>query len=89
MTSSFSSSQAVFVNFSPPSIDLLLESVAASFKGRAIAVILTGTGNDGTLGVQAIHKMGGKVMSKIKTRLTFSRCHLRRFKLEPLISSFQ
>lgn len=59
-----SSSQAAFVNFSPPSIDLLLESVAASFKERAIAVILTGTGNGGTLGVQAIHKMGGKVIAQ-------------------------
>ncbi|NMF64767.1 chemotaxis protein CheB [Brasilonema octagenarum] len=56
-------SQAVFVDFARPSADLLLESVAASFKQRAIAVILSGTGNDGALGVQAIHQMGGKVIT--------------------------
>ncbi|MBP5974131.1 chemotaxis protein CheB [Brasilonema sp. CT11] len=56
-------SQAVFVDFGRPSADLLLESVAASFKQRAIAVILSGTSNDGALGVQAIHQMGGKVIT--------------------------
>ena len=47
-----------------PSVDLLLQSVAASFKQQAIAVILSGTGNDGTMGIQAIHQMGGKVIAQ-------------------------
>lgn len=55
-------SQAIFVDFIRPSLDLLLQSVAATFKERAIAVVLSGTERDGVLGVQAIHKMGGQVI---------------------------
>lgn len=55
-------SQVVFVDFMRPSLDLLLQSVAATFKERAIAVVLSGTGTDCVLGVQAIHKMGGQVI---------------------------
>jgi two-component system chemotaxis response regulator CheB len=45
-----------------PSADLLFESVAASYKERAIAVVLSGTGSDGSMGVKAIKKMGGTVI---------------------------
>ncbi len=55
-------SQSELVQFVRPSADLLFESVAASHKDRAIAVVLTGTGSDGSMGVQAIKKMGGTVI---------------------------
>ncbi len=54
--------QTELVHFVRPSADLLFESVAASHKERAIAVVLTGTGSDGSMGVQAIKKMGGTVI---------------------------
>src|SRR5512136_2071707 len=57
-------SQSELVHFVRPSADLLFESVAASHKERAIAVVLTGTGSDGSMGVQAIKKMGGTVISQ-------------------------
>jgi two-component system chemotaxis response regulator CheB len=60
-------SHAKLVNFLRPSADLLLESLAASFRKKAIAVILTGTGVDGAMGIQAIKKMGGFVITQDKT----------------------
>src|SRR5919201_1475781 len=57
-------SQSELVHFVRPSADLLFESVAASYKERAIAVVLSGTGSDGALGVKAIKKMGGTVIAQ-------------------------
>lgn len=50
------------VNFLRPAGDVLFKSVAASHRERAIAIVLTGTGKDGAMGVKAIHQMGGKVI---------------------------
>ena len=67
----FCLSQAVFAGLAHPSADLLLQSVAASFKQQAIAVILSGTGNDGKMGIQAIHQMGGKVIAQDESTAEF------------------
>jgi len=61
---SLSLSHSELVHFVRPSADLLFESVAASYGERAIAVVLTGTGSDGSLGVGAIKKMGGTVIAQ-------------------------
>jgi two-component system chemotaxis response regulator CheB len=56
--------QSELVHFVRPSADLLFESVAAAFRDRAIAVVLSGTGSDGSMGVGAIKKMGGLVIAQ-------------------------
>lgn len=52
-------SEAAKVNFVRPSANVLFQSVATSYKARAIAVVLTGKDTDGVLGVLAIKKHGG------------------------------
>lgn len=56
--------QSELVHFVRPSADLLFESIAATHKERAIAVVLTGTGSDGSMGVKAVKKMGGTVIAQ-------------------------
>ena len=46
------------------SADLLFESMAATFTQRAIAVVLTGSGNHGAMGIEAIKKMGGTAIAQ-------------------------
>jgi two-component system chemotaxis response regulator CheB len=54
--------QTELVHFLRPSADLLFESMAATYRERAIAVVLSGTGEDGAMGVTAIKKTGGTVI---------------------------
>ncbi|WP_373490874.1 chemotaxis protein CheB [Parasphingorhabdus sp.] len=43
-------------------VDFLFESMAKEFGERAIAIILSGTGNDGSSGIEAIKNSGGFVI---------------------------
>ncbi|MCL4299966.1 MAG: chemotaxis protein CheB [Anaerolineae bacterium] len=63
--------QTELVHFVRPSADLLFESVAATYRERAIAVVLTGSGSDGSMGVQAIKKMGGTVIAQDEASAEF------------------
>jgi two-component system chemotaxis response regulator CheB len=68
---SMSLTETELVHFVRPSADLLFESVAASYGNRAIAVVLTGTGKDGAMGISAIKKMGGTVIAQDKVTSEF------------------
>jgi len=63
--------QTELVHFVRPSADLLFESVAASFRDRVIAVVLTGTGTDGAMGLAAVKKMGGTVIAQDRSSSEF------------------
>jgi len=47
-----------------PSVDYLFRSVATHFPGRALAVILTGMGSDGTLGLRLLKRHGCFVIAQ-------------------------
>lgn len=47
-----------------PSVNAMLSSVAKVYGARALAVILTGMGNDGSVGVKKIKEAGGGVMAE-------------------------
>lgn len=47
-----------------PSVDVMLQSCAGIYRKRAVAVILTGMGNDGSKGIQTIKEHGGYVIAE-------------------------
>lgn len=60
------------VHFVRPSADLLFESAAASYRERALAVVLSGSGSDGAMGVNAVKKMGGTVIVQDRESAEFA-----------------
>lgn len=52
------------INGYRPCADLTIESVVAYCGANAVAVILTGMGNDGSKGVQAVRTAGGHVIAQ-------------------------
>jgi two-component system CheB/CheR fusion protein len=46
----------------PMTIDIFLHSLGNELKDKAVGIILSGAGNDGSNGVQTIHEHGGMVM---------------------------
>ncbi len=66
----------VLVDLNPDSglrlpIDVFFRSLADDQQGRAIGVILSGTGSDGALGVRAIKDAGGMVMVQSEASAEF------------------
>ncbi|MEA5506306.1 chemotaxis response regulator protein-glutamate methylesterase [Halotia wernerae UHCC 0503] len=58
--------QAAPENSCRPSVDVLLRSLAQVYGARAIAVIMTGMGQDGLHGCQCIREAGGQVLVQDK-----------------------
>lgn len=52
------------VHFCRPSVDVLFESVARSYRSNAMAVILTGMGQDGAEGMLAVRNEGGRTIAQ-------------------------
>lgn len=57
----FSLSLDAPVNYSRPSIDMLLESAAIAYGANLIACVLSGANADGTAGAQIVKQRGGRV----------------------------
>ena len=60
------------VHFLRPSADRLFESAAAACGPGLIAVVLTGTGEDGAMGIRAVKNMGGVVIVQDETSAEFT-----------------
>ncbi len=60
----FSLSQTPPVHFVRPSADVLFNSAAAGLKSHLIAVVLTGTGVDGSAGIRQVKYHGGVTIAQ-------------------------
>jgi two-component system chemotaxis response regulator CheB len=47
-----------------PAVDVLLRSVAQAFGANSLTVILTGMGQDGLRGCEAVHEAGGQILAQ-------------------------
>lgn len=57
----------IYKEFNNPSVDCLFESIADVYGSRALAVILTGMGRDGVVGLQRIKESGGVTIAQDET----------------------
>jgi two-component system chemotaxis response regulator CheB len=54
------------VNSCKPAVDVLFQSIAEEIGGRALAVIMTGMGQDGLQGVEMIKRAGGICLTQTR-----------------------
>jgi two-component system, chemotaxis family, protein-glutamate methylesterase/glutaminase len=53
-----------------PSVDILMQSIAATYRSLAMGVIMTGMGSDGALGMKAIYRQGGLTVGQDEATCT-------------------
>jgi two-component system chemotaxis response regulator CheB len=53
-----------------PSVDILMQSIAATYRSLAMGVIMTGMGSDGALGMKAIYRQGGLTVGQDEASCT-------------------
>lgn len=61
---SFKQTDKLYTAYNFPSVDCLFESVAEVYGAKTVAVILTGMGQDGTLGMGKIFEKGGYTIAQ-------------------------
>ncbi|GBC93926.1 Chemotaxis response regulator protein-glutamate methylesterase [bacterium HR15] len=47
-----------------PAVDITLLSLAQNYSGKLVVAILTGMGNDGAMGVRALHAKGARILAE-------------------------
>jgi two-component system chemotaxis response regulator CheB len=50
-----------------PSVDVLFQSAAQTFRARVLGVVMTGMGNDGLLGAGHIKAQGGRIVTEAES----------------------
>lgn len=50
-----------------PSVDLLFESVAKNYRGRVCAMVLTGMGDDGAIGIRQLYQAGAYTLAEAQS----------------------
>ena len=60
----FSYSKGIYKEFNDPSVDCMFESIAKCYGTKAIGIILTGMGRDGSEGLLKIKKSGGLTIAQ-------------------------
>jgi two-component system, chemotaxis family, protein-glutamate methylesterase/glutaminase len=50
------------VNYSRPAIDLAFDTAALAYSDSLVVVLLSGGGRDGSAGLSAVHRRGGRTM---------------------------
>jgi len=64
-------------NFVPPAVDPLFRSVAHVFGAGALAVVLTGMGQDGRRGCQVLREAGAQILVQDEATSVVGACRAR------------
>jgi two-component system chemotaxis response regulator CheB len=54
------------VNYCRPSVDLLFQSAADTYRHGTLALLMTGMGSDGVAGARSVHEFGGRIWAQDK-----------------------